>query len=129
MTPRSFQPAFVPAEELFFRRHCMFGLREKPFSLKTALLGAVAVIALLAVPAIAQTVAATGTAPAAASAPAPTPIDQGSTAWILVSSALVLFMVPGLAMFYGGMVRAKNVLNAYLCCLAPIGVIGFLWVA
>ena len=36
---------------------------------------------------------------------------EGNTAWILISTALVLFMVPGLALFYGGMVRTKNVLN------------------
>src|SRR5688572_3219152 len=41
-------------------------------------------------------------------------VDTGSTAWMLVSSALVLFMVPGLALFYGGMVRSKNVLNMFL---------------
>ena len=70
---------------------------------------------------------------AAAAAPAPTPwgsseVDTGSTAWMLVSSALVLFMVPGLALFYGGMVRAKNVLNMFLCCMVAIGVIGLQWV-
>jgi Amt family ammonium transporter len=47
---------------------------------------------------------------------------------MLVSSALVLFMVPGLALFYGGMVRAKNVLNMFLCCMVAIGVIGLQWV-
>jgi hypothetical protein len=41
-------------------------------------------------------------------------IDTGSTAWMLTSSAFVLFMVPGLALFYSGMVRAKNVLNMFL---------------
>lgn len=40
-----------------------------------------------------------------------TPIDTGSTAWMLISTALVLLMVPGLAMFYGGLVRTKNVLG------------------
>jgi Amt family ammonium transporter len=72
------------------------------------------------------------TQPAAAAA-APTPwltkgIDTGSTAWMLVSSALVLFMVPGLALFYGGMVRAKNVLNMFLCCMVTIGVMGLIWI-
>ena len=37
--------------------------------------------------------------------------DAGNTAWVLVSTALVMFMTPGLALFYGGMVRAKNVLE------------------
>jgi Amt family ammonium transporter len=61
-------------------------------------------------------------------APVPPMIDTGSTAWMLTSSALVLFMVPGLALFYGGMVRAKNVLNMFLCCMVAIGVIGLHWV-
>ena len=45
----------------------------------------------------------------------PLEIDSGNTAWILTSSALVLLMTPGLALFYGGMVRAKSVLN--MICL------------
>jgi len=61
-------------------------------------------------------------------AAAPPPVDTGSTAWMMTSSALVLFMVPGLALFYGGMVRAKNVLNMFLCCMVAIGVIGLHWV-
>jgi len=58
----------------------------------------------------------------------PHAIDTGSTAWMLTSSALVLFMIPGLALFYGGMVRAKNVLNMFLCVMVAIGVIGLHWV-
>jgi Amt family ammonium transporter len=74
------------------------------------------------------------TAPAAdaalhgAAAPEAHTVDTGSTAWMLTSSAFVLFMVPGLALFYGGMVRAKNVLNMFLCCMAAIGIIGLQWV-
>src|SRR5262245_13041318 len=68
------------------------------------------------------------TATPAPAAAAPVAIDTGSTAWMLTSSALVLFMVPGLALFYGGMVRAKNVLNMFLCCMVAIGVIGLHWV-
>ncbi len=63
----------------------------------------------------------------AAAAPAPA-IDSGSTAWMLVSSALVLLMMPGLALFYGGMVRAKNVLNTFLNVMVCCGVMGVLWV-
>jgi Amt family ammonium transporter len=55
-------------------------------------------------------------------------IDSGSTAWMLTSTALVLFMVPGLALFYGGMVRAKNVLNMFLMVMVCIGVIGLIWI-
>src|SRR4051812_3990080 len=60
--------------------------------------------------------------------PAAHGIDTGSTAWMPPSSAFVLFMVPGLALFSGGMVRAKNVLNMFLCCMVAIGVIGLQWV-
>ena len=82
-----------------------------------------------AVPATAPSVEA-ATQPAAAAAPPwiSSGIDTGSTAWMLVSSALVLFMVPGLALFYGGMVRAKNVLNMFLCCMVTIGVMGLIWI-
>jgi len=55
-------------------------------------------------------------------------IDSGSTAWMLVSSALVLVMVPGLAIFYAGMVRRKNVLNTLAQVFAAMGVIGVQWI-
>jgi len=55
-------------------------------------------------------------------------VDTGSTAWMLMSSALVFLMVPGLALFYGGMVRAKNALNMLMCCFVSVGVIGLQWV-
>ena len=51
---------------------------------------------------------------AAAAVTAPAKPDTGDTAWVLVSAALVLLMTPGLALFYGGMVRGKNVLNVLL---------------
>lgn len=61
----------------------------------------------------------------AAAAPA---INSGDTAWMLVSTALVLFMtIPGLALFYGGMVRAKNVLSVMMQCFAITGLISILW--
>jgi len=75
--------------------------------------------------AVAEVVAAV---PEAAPAAPPTPIDTGSTTWLLTTSALVFFMVPGLALFYGGMVRAKNVLNMFLCVMVAIGVIGLHWI-
>lgn len=55
-------------------------------------------------------------------------VDSGRTAWMLVSTALVLLMVPGLALFYGGMVRQKNMLNTILMSLIAMGVIGVEWV-
>ncbi|MGZ4542248.1 MAG: ammonium transporter, partial [Mycobacteriaceae bacterium] len=54
--------------------------------------------------------------------------DTGDTAWMLASAALVLLMTPGLAFFYGGMVRAKGVLNMIMMSMGAMGVVGVLWV-
>ncbi|AMY18733.1 MULTISPECIES: ammonium transporter [Nocardiaceae] len=54
--------------------------------------------------------------------------DTGDTAWMLTSAAFVLLMVPGLAFFYGGMVRAKSVLNMIMMSVSAMGVVGVLWV-
>ncbi len=54
-------------------------------------------------------------------------IDSGATAWVLVSAALVLFMTPGLAFFYGGMVRSKNVLGMLMQNIFAMGLISILW--
>jgi Amt family ammonium transporter len=54
-------------------------------------------------------------------------IDSGNTAWVLVSAALVLFMTPGLALFYGGMVRAKNVLGMLMQNFFSMGLISVIW--
>jgi Amt family ammonium transporter len=54
-------------------------------------------------------------------------IDTGDTAWLLVSSALVLLMTPGLALFYGGMARRKNLLSTLMMSFAIMGLIGVLW--
>ncbi|NPA35881.1 MAG: ammonium transporter [Chlorobi bacterium] len=56
-------------------------------------------------------------------------VDTGSTAWMLTSTALVLLMIPGLAMFYGGLVRSKNVLGTMMHSFAAMGVMSVLWVA
>ncbi len=56
-------------------------------------------------------------------------VDTGATAWMLTSTALVLLMVPGLAMFYGGLVRSKNVLGTMMHSFAAMGVMSVLWVA
>ena len=62
--------------------------------------------------------------------PAVTPVaDSGDTAWMLTSTALVLMMtLPGLALFYGGLVRGKNILSVLMQCLISAGLIGVLWV-
>lgn len=56
-------------------------------------------------------------------------IDAANTAWVLVSAALVMFMTPGLAFFYGGMVRAKNVLAMLAQNFFSLGLVSILWVA
>ena len=55
-------------------------------------------------------------------------LDSGNTAWILTSSALVLLMTPGLALFYGGMVRAKSVLNMMMMSFGALALVSILWV-
>lgn len=55
-------------------------------------------------------------------------ISSGDTAWLLVSTALVLLMTPGLAFFYGGLVRAKSVLNMMMMSFSTIGIVSVLWV-
>ena len=71
------------------------------------------------------TAALVETAPAAA---APAPLDHGDHAWMLTSAALVLFMTaPGLAMFYGGLVRKKNVLGLMMQCVFLMGLMSVLW--
>jgi len=66
--------------------------------------------------------------PLAALAGDNTVIDSGNTSWMLISTALVLLMLPGLAMFYGGLVRAKNVLGTMMHTFVAMAVIGVLWV-
>src|SRR5262245_12443335 len=59
----------------------------------------------------------------------PLPIDTGDTAWVITATALVLMMtLPGLALFYGGLVRSKNVLNIFMQCFMTAGVVGVIWV-
>ncbi|MBI3575958.1 MAG: ammonium transporter, partial [Gammaproteobacteria bacterium] len=71
-------------------------------------------------------------APAAAAAPAPVApkpvLNTGDTAWMLTSMALVLLMtIPGLALFYAGMVRSKNVLSVMMQCFAVTALVSVLW--
>jgi Amt family ammonium transporter len=70
------------------------------------------------------------TTPAEAPAPAPAEakIDTGDTAFVLICAALVLLMTPGLALFYGGMARRKNVLGTFMQSFIAMGIITVLWV-
>ena len=57
-------------------------------------------------------------------------LDSGNTAWIMVATILVLLMsIPGIALFYGGLVRQKNVLSVIMQTLFVVGVVSILWVA
>jgi ammonium transporter len=81
----------------------------------------------LFVAAAALTILAVACSPVCAADEAPK-IDKGDTAWMLVSTGLVLLMVPGLALFYGGMVRRKNVLGTMMHSMVALAVIGIQWV-
>jgi ammonium transporter, Amt family len=58
----------------------------------------------------------------------PATLSAGDTAWVLISTALVMLMVPGLALFYGGLVRGKNALNSMMMSLVPLGIVTVQWV-
>ena len=59
--------------------------------------------------------------------PAPDGLNAGDVAWMLTASSMVLFMTPGLAFFYGGMVSAKNVISTMLQCFIALGVVSMVW--
>jgi len=94
--------------------------KRRLFKFAAAMLLSLAVLVPLA--AMAQEA---GPVPASASL---VKIDSGDTAWILVSTALVMLMTPGLAMFYGGMVRRKNVLGTIMHSFIAIALVSLQWV-
>ena len=55
-------------------------------------------------------------------------LNAGNTAWMLVSTAMVIFMIPGLALFYGGLTRSKNILGTMMHSLIAMGVIFVQWI-
>ena len=79
--------------------------------------GAIGALALAAIPGVAF--AAEGD---------PVPVDSGNTAWLLVSTALVMVMLPGLALFYGGLVRRKNVLSTIMHSFFGLAIVSVVWV-
>jgi ammonium transporter, Amt family len=95
---------------------------------KTAALAAAGFSLLTAVSAWAQQAAAPVTTAAPAAAPATPAISAGDTAWLLASAALVLLMTPGLAFFYAGMVRKKNVMATIMQSFIMIALISVQWV-
>jgi Amt family ammonium transporter len=86
-------------------------------STRRLVVGSVAAAALVA--------ALPGVAAAAEEAP---PIDSGNTAWMLISTALVMVMLPGLALFYGGLVRRKNVLSTIMHSFFGLALVSVVWV-
>ncbi len=98
---------------------------------RTAALGALALGAMGTLAAFAQEAAPAATDAAAAAAPAAPAmtVDKGDTSWMLVSTILVLFMtIPGLALFYGGLVRAKNMLSVLMQVFTITCVVMIVWV-
>ena len=92
------------------------------------LFGVVAALAVLILAHIDPALAQEAAAEAAPAAPPPSPINTGDTAWMLTSTALVLMMtIPGLALFYGGMVRKKNVLATVMQSFAITCIVTVLW--
>ena len=97
-------------------------LSRKPFGPSVSSLSVLSLLALLLVSFLASPLLAADPVPVAEA-------DSGDTAWILVSTALVLFMtIPALALFYGGLVRTKNVLSVLMHCFAMTALISVLWV-
>jgi ammonium transporter len=79
-----------------------------------------------------DTTAAAGNTPKSADEAAKPPeakLDKGDSAWMLTSSGLVMLMVPGLALFYGGMVRRKNILATMMQSMVALAVVGVYWIA
>ena len=96
-------------------------------SAKYSLLGAAAALFSLTAFAYAQDAAAPAADAAAAASTAV--VDKGDTAWMLISTVLVMLMiVPGLALFYGGLVRAKNMLSVLMQVLMTASVVMIIWV-
>jgi len=92
------------------------------------LLGVVAALAVMILAYVDPALAQEAAAEAAPAAPPPSPINTGDTAWMLTSTALVLMMtIPGLALFYGGMVRKKNVLSIVMQCFAITCIVTIVW--
>ena len=92
------------------------------------LFGVVAALAVMILAYVDPALAQEAAAEAAPAAPPPSPINTGDTAWMLTSTALVLLMtIPGLALFYGGMVRKKNVLSIVMQCFAITCIVTIVW--
>jgi Amt family ammonium transporter len=98
------------------------------FKLSTSISRAWLALGVALAPAIAFAQEATAPAATAPAAPVPS-ADKGDTTWMLISTILVIMMtIPGLGLFYGGLVRTKNVLSILMQVLAGFAIVGLLWV-
>ena len=98
---------------------------DAPAASAPAMTASAEAVAPLAAPAAAVPAAAEAAAPAAAAAPVP---NKGDTAWMMVSTMLVILMtIPGLALFYGGLVRSKNMLSVLMQVMVTFSMIVVLW--
>ena len=98
---------------------------DAPAASAPAMTASAEVVAPMAAPAAAVPAAAEAAAPAAAAAPVP---NKGDTAWMMVSTMLVILMtIPGLALFYGGLVRSKNMLSVLMQVMVTFSMIVVLW--
>ena len=98
---------------------------DAPAASAPAMTASAEVVAPIAAPAAAVPAAAEAAAPAAAAAPVP---NKGDTAWMMVSTMLVILMtIPGLALFYGGLVRSKNMLSVLMQVMVTFSMIVVLW--
>jgi Amt family ammonium transporter len=88
----------------------------------------IAWLIMCAVGAVAWADEASSTASAVSQAAAAVPIDSGHTTWVLISTALVMLMTPGLAFFYGGLVRRKNILSVLMQCFMIMCIVSIQWV-
>jgi ammonium transporter len=96
--------------------------------LKRSLIVLSVVLALVVFPAFVGADQAKTTAPDKPKVVKSLTFESGDTAWLLTSTGLVLFMVPGLALFYGGMVRRKNVLGTMMQSMVALGLVGIQWI-
>lgn len=106
-------------------KHCMSHIAKRIEMRHAITLLGTFLILLVSAVAFGQTAAPVTTPAEAAPAPA---INTGDTAWLLISAALVMLMTPGLALFYGGMVRSKNVLNMLMKSFIALSVVTVIWV-
>ena len=98
---------------------------DAPAASAPAMTASAEAVAPMAAPAAAVPAAAEAAAPAAAAAPVP---NKGDTAWMMVSTMLVILMtIPGLALFYGGLVRSKNMLSVLMQVMVTFSMIVVLW--